>query len=742
MRHILTYALAILITPIHAFGTGNYAERVVRVTSQGIVTKVGLREFKDPSGVELQDFSIQRGNQPVVRQSAIQGVVSSGGVSGAYHSPIPKNMEVQSFLLLDRAASQQDFANARPLGLASVLNYSPEGTPIADFDGATKMVHEMQQSVESEALAWLRLNEAQITAQNETVHRAQLQTQQIAATVNRNLLNATLTAFTDNSAAMLSQALSDFNLSQDLKGPSAQVEHIGYSQERQNQLINQAFNGGAEEANEIVSDLSSPLNKSTTPETRQQLKGAGVNNGVIPGPIVQAPDKFTFADAELDDSRIRAQNNLQVSGIKYPQAMAGKAGDYGRAAQWYQKAAHQAELAGDMNRARDLQLKSTKIANAVSARGDGSALDFDGQASLEAYAEALKENFTQVEGKFRSTDSEFLKLAKPMHSALQSLSKQTTGPQRTAAERGQWFLDQSDQASALGKKDEAEALVRTTIALIDVAAGFTPVLGVGVDAYQAISGKHWITGEELSTFERTLSVAGVLTAGLGSAAFKGAAKLGPLFKRMNLGEEILKGAEGFSNSLKAAGVKSVQTFSRLRDTFVHSKSLANSESILTQINKPLLDRMRALGLPYKLDELKYADHLNWKTPKEIHTHNPGGLVWGVTMEKTDGLMRLYQTGKNREGQYLIHQSVLDRAKEISPTYEDFNVNLARMLQLGDRLPDSLATLKFDGPMRANISELLPASGEKGAHMQFEVLDKLSESNFINDLSLKEFYNGK
>jgi hypothetical protein len=72
-----------------------------------------------------------------------------------------------------------------------------------------------------------------------------------------------------------------------------------------------------------------------------------------------------------------------------------------------------------------------------------------------------------------------------------------------------------------GETREGVFYLSRAIEILDVAMDFTPGVGWAKDCIQAISGVNPITGEKLSTFERSAALIGAVTVGFGSKFLKG-----------------------------------------------------------------------------------------------------------------------------------------------------------------------------------------------------------------------------
>ncbi len=99
---------------------------------------------------------------------------------------------------------------------------------------------------------------------------------------------------------------------------------------------------------------------------------------------------------------------------------------------------------------------------------------------------------------------------------------------RALVKAGNSALDRSEEAYRSGKKPEGDFAKEVGIACLDAALGFVPGVGFAKDVYEATTGVSLLKGEKLSTFERSMAVVGILTAGYGSKLAI-AAKAGAIF---------------------------------------------------------------------------------------------------------------------------------------------------------------------------------------------------------------------
>ncbi|MDD9950117.1 MAG: pre-toxin TG domain-containing protein [Zetaproteobacteria bacterium] len=109
---------------------------------------------------------------------------------------------------------------------------------------------------------------------------------------------------------------------------------------------------------------------------------------------------------------------------------------------------------------------------------------------------------------------------------------------RNAAAQLPFFVDPSDSQDS----EAFEVMYEAAETLVDLALSVTPGISVGRDLYEATSGRHILTGEPLSTLDRSIAIVGLLTFGIGSKIGK-LCRLDPnldLLDNFFHGEEALK----------------------------------------------------------------------------------------------------------------------------------------------------------------------------------------------------------
>jgi hypothetical protein len=103
-------------------------------------------------------------------------------------------------------------------------------------------------------------------------------------------------------------------------------------------------------------------------------------------------------------------------------------------------------------------------------------------------------------------------------------------PQYVARDFGIESVRHADQAQVDGNHDDANFYKELAEGFTELALGIHPLTGLTQSAYELIRGKSFIGGHELSTFQRGVAFAGVVTLGGGRSAFK----LGSLLSRITV----------------------------------------------------------------------------------------------------------------------------------------------------------------------------------------------------------------
>ena len=111
---------------------------------------------------------------------------------------------------------------------------------------------------------------------------------------------------------------------------------------------------------------------------------------------------------------------------------------------------------------------------------------------------------------------------------------------------GEDATDLADESFADGDMTAGEDYLQLATNLVDVGLGLTPGVGWAKDTYEAITGTNLITGEELTSAERSFAILGAATGGLGSklgGLFKGVSKIVNVIRRGGKGKKTQKAAD-------------------------------------------------------------------------------------------------------------------------------------------------------------------------------------------------------
>lgn len=144
---------------------------------------------------------------------------------------------------------------------------------------------------------------------------------------------------------------------------------------------------------------------------------------------------------------------------------------------------------------------------------------------------------------FQSPEGEFLEKNKELYSKLYSANPFHEQGIR-ARDIGLSAVEVADEEYVQGNESTAEMAFQVAEVAADITLGLLPYVGLGKDVYEAFTGKHLLTGRDLTDFERALSVVGIaLSAGTGGVLSSGAIKLslqqtGRVFRKIN--EKLVK----------------------------------------------------------------------------------------------------------------------------------------------------------------------------------------------------------
>lgn len=133
-------------------------------------------------------------------------------------------------------------------------------------------------------------------------------------------------------------------------------------------------------------------------------------------------------------------------------------------------------------------------------------------------------------------------------------------PQQKSAKRiGISAVSASDRFHHKGQLKEAKLSQEIAKGMLDISLGLVPGVSIAKDAYEAITGKNLVTGEEIGAAGRALAIVGIVTLGgfnYFKAAGKGVFTVLNVLKKMDsktlaMGSRFFK--RGFNAASKAAG---------------------------------------------------------------------------------------------------------------------------------------------------------------------------------------------
>ena len=158
---------------------------------------------------------------------------------------------------------------------------------------------------------------------------------------------------------------------------------------------------------------------------------------------------------------------------------------------------------------------------------------------------------------FQSPEGEFSEKNKSLYSELYEANPfHEQGVY--AREIGLAAVQVADEEFAQGNTEEANLAYQIGEGVSDITLGVISYVGTGKDAYEALIGKHLLTGRTLSGFERSMSVVGIALSAMSAGVLSsGHVKLvlnsteSVLSKiRQKLGDPIVRGIQGIQSILK------------------------------------------------------------------------------------------------------------------------------------------------------------------------------------------------
>jgi hypothetical protein len=170
--------------------------------------------------------------------------------------------------------------------------------------------------------------------------------------------------------------------------------------------------------------------------------------------------------------------------------------------------------------------------------------------------EATKVNLVVGERFIKSKITREQERADAIESQIKNGSYANKDDRLAMVRSGRVALEISAQSLQQGDVAKSNFALKVGTVFLDTAISVTPVLGWAKDGWEAVTGRNLLTGEELSGFERTMAVVGVLTAGIGSKLAL-AGKAAVLIDVLKAGKATEEAAEVVKLTSKAAEAVSV-----------------------------------------------------------------------------------------------------------------------------------------------------------------------------------------
>lgn len=163
------------------------------------------------------------------------------------------------------------------------------------------------------------------------------------------------------------------------------------------------------------------------------------------------------------------------------------------------------------------------------------------------------------------------------------------GVRKTLVDFGDACLDEAETSYRAGNIVEGNAWYEIGIAAADAALSLTPGVGWAKDIYESVTGKNLLTGKKLTKFERSMAIAGALTAGI--AKFGAIAKAGKLIgvmataaKTAEETEKITRVGKEAVEVVEAAAKTGVKTADEVKDLMVISEHVDEAGNVAKGID--------------------------------------------------------------------------------------------------------------------------------------------------------------
>lgn len=270
-------------------------------------------------------------------------------------------------------------------------------------------------------------------------------------------------------------------------------------------------------------------------------------------------------------------------------------------------------------------------------------------------------------------------------------------------------------SASRGENEDAEWYLNVAEGIADVAIGIDPVSGFYRSVIESVTGYNVVTREKLSTFERSLAVFGVLTAGTSSSIQATVRLVSKLGAEVKLVHRVIQATKASGQNLDkiVAGMNKIARYGRETGKFRHE------EKILEGMTEAFMKKHPEMVV----DAIKTADELNLehitKYPKNLrpyhaHTFAVAGRLKSETRfirfaDKIDGAA---EGVSNPIGKWISLPKDLDISK-MSP--EDIQKALSLPY-----VPKVVVEVRVPAGTLIEKSYTSTINGGVGKHVQYEL----------------------
>lgn len=338
-----------------------------------------------------------------------------------------------------------------------------------------------------------------------------------------------------------------------------------------------AENGDWAGAAKTVVELEGPLSSGLSGTTRRWLETSRTPRALREHGFFAGSALPRFADPGREEGKRAVAALIQAASLSRPRTADGNGRGWLRASSLLVFAAAAAERDGRPGDA-DSHLNAARAIAAYFAGGsEGDAVTLrreadggwsirpadggapmaetveshDGAAATGAALDVLARETRQAVERDRSILEGDTPSARTLRTALKGLGEVMGGSENRGLKAASMFLGLADTAAT---NSDARELRAMAVLAMDVAIGFMPPVALVKGLYEFSMGRHWLTGQELSTFDRGLALVSVLTLGTAGSlrAFSAVARAVPFSTELRVATGIAKDLAG---SLTATGAR-------------------------------------------------------------------------------------------------------------------------------------------------------------------------------------------